>query len=778
MMDKRPFWTVRLALRRPVAMIAVWGLALVLALPGLARLKLRTDGRSLVPPGAPAVLVDRQVRQTFGLRDPLLVLVEPSDPRGVYNPATLHLLADLTTALRAIPGVGPAHARSLATEQGSRYDRVRRDFRPLFDPFPESPERLAELRKEVAGLDLPVGLLVAADGSAATILVDVPPAERLESDERFELWRQVDATAHRFARGPFGGVRHRISVVGAPAAETLLGRYILDDLRLLVPAAIALVALLLFVALRSSSAVALGLAKVGVCLCVLFGGMGWVGEPIFLSTAILPVILIAIGLADEIHLLAHYIELLAEGIPADRARERTFADLGSAVILALLTTVTGFASFVLAPIPALAHFGIVAAIGVALCLVFSLTATPAVLALVPAARFRSRKPATLALGKRGVLWLADLVAERPRAVLVVLGLVTAGLGAGIFRLEVQDSWLEGFSPKSELRQATARLDERFLGSHRLLVAVRFAGPKAPPKPLLDPRVLARLGELEAELRAAPSVGGVLGPYRLVTTVAGIAGGDARFREIRERPEWNAVLYAYADRVMGVAERREIVADGFAQGIVQVFLRQANYRDTAALLDRARRFERARLAPLGGSLEFAGDIAVSQAMIPAIVDGQFSSFAGALLGSALTVAFGLRRPGAGLASILPALGAILWTFGLMGWLGIPLGVATSMFCAITLGIGDDYAIHFLDRRERARAEGEARPTRVALLDAGPAIVWDALVIALGFGLLAASQVPVNRRLGILLGLALLAAATVTLSGLSAVFTLTEKASQGD
>ena len=62
-------------------MLAVWGLALVLALPGLARLKLRTDGRSLVPPRAPAVLVDRQVRQTFGLRDPLLVLVESADPR-------------------------------------------------------------------------------------------------------------------------------------------------------------------------------------------------------------------------------------------------------------------------------------------------------------------------------------------------------------------------------------------------------------------------------------------------------------------------------------------------------------------------------------------------------------------------------------------------------------------------------------------------------------------------------------------------------------------------
>jgi predicted RND superfamily exporter protein len=394
---------VRLALRRPGVMLAVWGLLFAFSLPGLARLQLRTDGRSLVPPKAPAVLVDRQVRQTFGLRDPLLVLIEPADPRGVYNPATLHLLADLTTALRALPGLGPSHVRSLATERGNRYDRVRRDFRPLFEPFPETPERLVELQKEVTFLDLPVGLLVSADGSAATILVEVPPVERLESDERFELWRQVDATARRFAAQPRAGVRHRIAVVGAPAAETLLGRYILSDLRLLVPAALALVAILLYVALRSHAAVALGLAKVGVCLCVLFGGMGWVGEPIFLSTAILPVILVAVGLADEIHLLARYLELLREGHPEGRAREQTFAELGNAVILALLTTITGFASFVLAPIPALAHFGVIAAIGVALCLLFSLTATPAILALLPAGRFGSRRPATLALGQGGMV---------------------------------------------------------------------------------------------------------------------------------------------------------------------------------------------------------------------------------------------------------------------------------------------------------------------------------------------------------------------------------------
>ena len=748
-------------------MLAGWAVALALALPGIARLELRTDGHALVPPGAPAVRVDEEVRRIFGRRDPLLVLIEPAHADGVYNPETLRRLVRLSEALAALPGIGREHVHSLATQRGDRYSLDTRDFSPVLDPFPSDSEELARVRKEVAWLDIPVGLLVSADGSAATVVVGVPPSSAAESSDRYELWRQVDEQARRFA-----DPSHRITVVGAPAAEALLGRHVLEDLTFLVPAALVLVAVILFLGLRRLAAVALGLGKVGICLAVLFGAMGWLGEPVFLTTAVLPVILVAVGLADEIHLLARYQELLRNGVSPAEARERTFSELGHAVALALVTTMIGFGSFALAPIPALAHFGVVAAAGVGLCLLFSLTATPAVLSRMPAEWLRPRRRPAAARGNRALERWADLVTRRPLAVLAVLGIATLLIGAGIFRLEVQDSWLEGFSPRSELRQATDRLDERFLGSHQLLLEVRF-GADAPPRPLLDPQVLARLGELEAMLLENPGVGGVIGPYRLLTTTAGIAGGDVRFRRIEERPEWNADLYGYVDRILGTEARREIVTDDFSRGIVQVFLRHANYRDTAKLIGRVRSFERERIAPLGGKVSFAGDVAVSQEMIPAIVNGQVRSLAGALLGSALTVAFGLRKPSAGLAAIVPALGAVLWTFGVMGWAGIPLGVATSMFCAITLGIGDDYAIHFLERRELAIAEGEPEPVRTAIVETGPAILWDALAIAVGFGLLAFSQVPPNRRLGLLVGLALLTAAAFTLTGLSSVLSIRKR-----
>ena len=139
-----------------------------------------------------------------------------------------------------------------------------------------------------------------------------------------------------------------------------------------------------------------------------------------------------------------------------------------------------------------------------------------------------------------------------------------------------------------------------------------------------------------------------------------------------------------------------------------------------------------------------------------------------LGSALiTVSILLRSLRAGLCAVLPPTVAATWVLGAMGWVGIPLGVATSMFCAITLGIGIDYAIHFLEGVRRARDAGEHDPVRRAVDEVGPAIAIDTAAIALGFGLLAISQVPANARLGLLVALALLAGSVLTLGGLGAL-----------
>jgi predicted RND superfamily exporter protein len=101
--------------------------------------------------------------------------------------------------------------------------------------------------------------------------------------------------------------------------------------------------------------------------------------------------------------------------------------------------------------------------------------------------------------------------------------------------------------------------------------------------------------------------------------------------------------------------------------------------------------------------------------------------------------------------------------------MPLGVATSMFAGMTLGIGVDFAIHLLERYRLARRRGLA--LEAALTDAvtatGPAIVIDALGVALGFGILTLSQVPANARLGGLVMLSIAGCLVATLVVLPAL-----------
>jgi predicted RND superfamily exporter protein len=104
---------------------------------------------------------------------------------------------------------------------------------------------------------------------------------------------------------------------------------------------------------------------------------------------------------------------------------------------------------------------------------------------------------------------------------------------------------------------------------------------------------------------------------------------------------------------------------------------------------------------------------------------------------------------------------------MGFTGMPLGVATSMFCAIALGIGVDYAIHLMEQVRAARARGEDDPVVAALGACAAPIATDTLAIALGFGLLLVSRVPANARLGALVALSLLSACVLTLGGLGVV-----------
>ncbi|MCP4661085.1 MAG: MMPL family transporter [bacterium] len=832
-------------------------------MPGLVRLGLRTDGRALVPAAAPEVRRDLEIRERFDLRDPIAVVVRSDHPDGVFNPATLRRVSELTAALSSLEGVRPADVMSLATEQGFRHQPGTLTFRTLLDPLPETPRELDELRDDLRRIELYEGTLVSRDGRGVAIFVGTPP----ERDRRALIREIRRIVAARAPPGSPGGGQmedspgERVEVLGAPVAESLLGSHILADLGVppallgddvaiggMVPIAVVVMGLVFLIAFRRPAAALLPLTEIGVCLVIVFGWMGWLGVPVYLTTSVLPVILTAVGAADEIHIFRRYLDLGPDPAAGDAEHRRLVGaaldEMAPPVVKTSVTTAVAFLSFTLSPLPPVRAFGLFTALGVVLCMVYSLTVIPALLVLLGPRRWvRSRKAKGSRAERAGFFpRLGRFAFRRRRLVLAVAALALLLTADGIRRVTVQDSWIDGFASTSSFARATRWFDQQFLGSHLLQLAVeieplrlrgelaaealdthelRFARPPVaeserlvgswirvfqlaekpggrPPRewttwiesvrpedgglvvtmprqrgsvkfwlrpqpgekvgyeiwsePFAVPATLRRIAELETFLAEQPGVGGVLGPASYLATVSFmVRPSSAESRRLPEEPDRAKILWSNYTRVRGAERLRRLLDPEYREGLVTVFLEDADYVGSRRLMDAVRGYERDHLAAHWIRVGLAGDVAVSSALIDAVVTTQVRSLILSLVGILVVAALLSRALGWGLLCVVPPAFAVVLNFAAMGWSGIPLGVATSMFAGMTLGVGVDFAIHLLARYERAAKSGlEPEPAiAAAMAITGPAILIDACAVGLGFGVLVLSQVPANARLGVLL-----------------------------
>lgn len=743
------------ALDRPRRALLVWAAATLLPLPGLFFLRTDTDGRALVPRRDPAVVADAGIRERFHLRDLLVVHVRSTHPDGIFNPGTLSTVRRITELLQEIPEIGPGHVTSLATEKRDRLlPGSSGSFVSFLEPLPSSPEDLEALRSDLASPAARVyeGVIVSGDRRSAAILAGMG-----EVVDRRALYRRIGRAAL-----PLAG-QDRISLVGAPAAEALLGDHILQDLALLIPLSVLLLGLVLWLGTRRVAGVAIVLGKAGICMVWTFAVLACCGIPVYLTTAVLPVVLATMAMSDEIHLLTRFQRLLPEAGSPRAAAERTVRDLVTPVVLATTTTGIGFLSFVSSPIAPVRAFGLGAALGIAWSLAFSLAVTPALLASLPEAWLRRDRPErSVRTGPPGL----RAGVRHPAWTLGAIALVTLAAGAGLARLTVHDSWIESFAEGSAFRRQTAEANRSLNGTHLLHVHLPF-----PSGACAEPRVVAKLGGLEAFLRDQPQVGGVLGLHGHLTALSRFWNPAWDPAEVLGHPREVRRLLNRYELSPGLLRRRQVVDDGFGETVVTVFLRNANYRDTRTLMSRVEGWHREHLAPLGAGLGWAGDVAVSQATIPAIVRTQTLSLPVALLGVFLVIAVLYGSARLALAALFPVTLSAVWLLGVLGWLGVPLGIATSMFFAIALGLGvDSQSIHFLDGWRRLRAVDPDAAVRRTVEEVGPAIALNTVAVAAGFGLLAVSSVPANARLGLLIALALALGGLLTLSGLGSLLEL--------
>jgi uncharacterized protein len=561
---------------------------------------------------------------------------------------------------------------------------------PLAGRIGDGPEARAYLGR--AGL-------LSADGRSAVLLARMAVRPELDAERG-----RVLAAVREAVDGTLGAAGRRARYAGIGVLYDALDRQTIRDSGIYLSIAFVLMAALLRLVLGRWRAVGVVLVPPVTVSLATLGLFHLAGRPFTQVTSILPVLVLVIGVADALHLLSHYHAERRERPPADEEARREQVVRCSAFIarpnlFTALTTAAAFLALATSRIPAVRDLGLAAAVAMLLGWVATLLVGTAALVrwdLPPPPR---RREGTLgrALGR-----LAAAVSRRRVAVLAGASVVLVLLLAGAARLRVDTYTLELLPAGHAVREDSRWIEEEVGHYTPLEFTVR-----ATDGPATGAETLRRLVLWQEVAEARPDVDRTFGLAEAALAGRGAPGAG-----------W-------------------LSADG-TEARVTAFVPMSSAREFTETL-RALEADGARVMGGAGTLTASGYLPLYLRIVEYVVSGTLRGLAVAAV-VVLAMLVLLFRSSALTAAAVPAnLLPVALVFGVMGWTGIPLDIATATIGTIVLGIAVDDTIHFLYRYRAERRAGLGREEAVerTCREAGRPIVLTTLVLALGFAVLATS-----------------------------------------
>ena len=334
----------------------------------------------------PTLLAHDDLEARFGSDRWIVVAFEAHDPDVITNEA-LATVKRVTEALEADPHI--IRVRSLTSFEVVRGSETGLDTHPLVDAdgLPLADDELGRIRDTLRDEPIALGLIVAPDLSATAVVAELSP----DSADLETTMKIVDGV-YAFAAAESERSGFELRVGGGPVMEWAFFTISLQDNRTLLPALYGFIALVLFAVLRRTAGVAVALLVIVLVSGTTFGAFSLAGLRFNNLTAMLPMILLAVSIANGVHVLVAFYGAQRLGMDRHTAVRQVMLELARPCFLSSFTTAVGFASLTISPMPPLRAYGAVAALGVMLSFFVALTFVPAVLCLGRARPAAARAP--------------------------------------------------------------------------------------------------------------------------------------------------------------------------------------------------------------------------------------------------------------------------------------------------------------------------------------------------------------------------------------------------
>ncbi|MFQ5569011.1 MAG: RND family transporter [Rhodothermales bacterium] len=661
----------------------------------------------------------QRASEVFGESQTILYLIfEDADP---YDPPFLQALDTLTQNVSTYEGV--EYVLSLTNVPALVRDGRTIVAQPLYSP--DLPPE--EIRRRLMDQPFLRGLLLSDDGSTTAAMVKIDEVFN-GTPARIDLVNQIEASAKRLPG--------TVALAGFPYLRSHYARRITREAPLFALLALLVALVCLYLTFGAWRAVVLPTVIVGLGIAWTIGLMAYFDHRLTIVSSVLPALLVIIGMANAIHLCTKFFDQYRLLQDQRAALVETIRTVGLATFLTCLTTAIGFGVLVLSGSHLLSAFGQMAAVGIMLLYVLSITLVP--IAFV-GYRASTTRTAPLTTHDGLARWLNRLaLGIRQRTGLTLT--LTAGLFlVGLFGLTRISSDIYVFSDFREddpVRQHLAVFETHFGGILPMELVVEAKKPGA----FRSLGSMRRIETLQSSLDTLESVGTTLAATDLVKLAnqAYFGGNPAAYRlpSSYELPFLQTALKDFLTRKEGTHLTRNLpllVDSTFSITRVYLGVLDIGTERMNALTDTARA-QATALFPEDQFHVFVTGTAIRTTRSGEnLVQNLLISLAVALVIISLLMALLFRSVRLMLISLVPNVIPLVMVGGAMGLTGILLKPSTALIFSIAFGIAVDNTIHFLAKYRLYRDEGlkKEEAIRATLSATGKAILFTSLVLLGGF-----------------------------------------------
>ena len=749
-------WAVLQSIHHPKRTLAS---ALIITLImgfGLQHFVIEDDMMKMIPKSVKTRVVWEEVKDEFGNTD-LIFVAFGTEGQNLFQKKAMSDLWNFTKALEALPEVEEIRSLTnlnrMENEDGflliddlvSTKDLSLEEIADIKDYLIRNPE----LKKRVISQnDDFFNIVVIPNGNTseqASVVKIVATAEKLLSE--YDLH--------------FGGPPYLVGIVSS---------LVRADAMFLVRIGLVMMVIILLASLRSVAGVFMVLFVIILSLIGMMGSMGWIrgltGSERFVFSIMntsMPIILMTIANSDSVHFLTKFFKKLR--ITGDKAKaiEQSIDSLMLPIFLTSLTTAAAFLSLVFAPIEYMTGYGVSIAIGISWAWILSTTLLPSLIMLKdwPLNSRAIRKPGLL---ERIVDKFGSKIIKFPRSILIG-GLLLVAVGIhGIKLVTTEVNMFSFFEKGNKIRDSLEFLDKKMLGAMDLEFLINGD--------MKDPELLQQISQLQDYVEKNPSVSITFSIADVIKRMhRTVMDDDPDYETVPDDRAKVNNLYTMYSMSGDPDDLTALVDYEYSKALVTAILKNVSTKSSVLFVNDIEQFVDKNFTKYK-DITATGQLVVLRDMVELVIKSSVISICVSIVVITFIAAIFFRHLGWGILAVIPLSAAVILNFGFMGILKIDLNHVTALLSSVIIGVGVDFAIHYISqyrRLARANVPIATRSNRV-IDEVGYPIILDALS-NMAFGALLFSEFIPLQHMGGLMVFAMFSTSFGTLTILASLLELT-------